>query len=285
MNFVRCHNLLSSSISSPTPTATARRKLSQSGAVLFVLLTIVFAAAVPARADSLCATGTVTSILSTSCTIGDKTFVFGPNAWTGNMLSNNVIFTPDASNPNSPGFTLSAVFSLTGGSTLVLSTEELDYGVAITNPASGAVIIGTTGTETGAFVSWANANPTTTLDALAYSNITNGSSCSDSSQVGIFGLNGSVAFNTPSDTEDHFPSNGCTSTTAAIGMAQIFLAAQDGTVSLSTAGYYVDETAPSTVVPTPEPEALLLVGSGMLGLATLHHRRRHGASPAQEETA
>jgi hypothetical protein len=110
------------------------------------------------------------------------------------MLSGDVIFTPDASNPNSPGFTLSAVFSLTGGSTLVLSTDELDYGVAITNPASGAVIIGTPGTETGASVSW-DTTPTTTLDALAYSNITNGSSCSDSTQVGIFAPSGSVAFN------------------------------------------------------------------------------------------
>jgi hypothetical protein len=282
MNLVRHRHLLSSSIFSPT--ATAPRKQRQSGAVLFVLLTIVFAAALPSRADSLCATGTVSSILSSSCTIGDKTFVFGPNAWTGNMLSSNVIFTPDASNPNSPGFTLSAAFSLTAGSALVLSTDELDYGVAITNPASGAVIIGTTGTETGASVSWANANPTTTLDALAYSNITNGSSCSDLTQVGIFAPGGSVAFNTPSQTEDNFPSDGCTSTTAAIGMAQIFLAAQDGTVSLSTAGYYVDEVAPSTVAPTPEPETLLLVGSGVLGLGMLHYRRRHGASPAQEET-
>lgn len=283
MNLVRHRHLHSSSIFSPT--ATAPRKQRQSGAVLFVLLTIVFAAAVPSRADSLCATGTVSSILSSSCTIGDKTFVFGPNAWTGNMLSSNVIFTPDASNPNSPGFTLSAAFSLTAGSALVLSTDELDYGVAITNPASGAVIIGTTGTETGASVSWANANPTTTLDALAYSNITNGSSCSDLTQVGIFAPGGSVAFNTPSETEDNFPSDGCTSTTAAIGMAQIFLAAQDGTVSLSTTGYYVDEVAPSTVAPTPEPETLLLVGSGVLGLGMLHYRRRHGASPAQEETA
>jgi hypothetical protein len=285
MNFVRRHILLSSSLCSPTPGAAAARKLGQSGAVFFVLLTIVFAAAVSARADSLCATGTVTSILSSSCTIGDKTFVFGPNAWTGNVLSGDVIFTPDASNPNRPGFTLSGVFSLTGGSTLVLSTDELDYGVAITNPASGAVIIGTTGTQTGASVSWASANPTTTLDALAYSNITNGSACSDSTQVGIFGLNGSVAFDTPSETEDNFPSDGCTSTTAAIGMAQIFLAAQDGTVSLSTTGYYVDEAAPSIVAPTPEPKTLLLVGSGVLGLGMLHYRRRHGASPAQEETA
>jgi hypothetical protein len=285
MNLVRHRRLVSSSISSPAPTATAPRKRSRSGAVLFLLLTIVFAAAVPARADSLCATGTVTSILSSSCTIGDKTFVFGPNAWTGNVLSNNVIFTPDASNPNSPGFTLSAAFSLTAGSALVLSTDELDYGVAITNPVSGAFIIGTTGTQTGASVSWANANPTTTLDALAYSNITNGASCSDLTQVGIFAPGGSVAFNTPSETEDNFPSDGCTSTTAAIGMAQIFLAAQDGTVSLSTAGYYVDEAAPSTVTPTPEPETLLLVGSGVLGLGMLHYRRRHGASPAQEETA
>jgi hypothetical protein len=63
-------------------------------------------------------------------------------------------------------------------------------------------------------------------------------------------------------------SDGCTNTTAAIGMAQIFLAAQDGVVSLSTASYYVDEAAPSTVVPTPEPGTLLMVGTGIFGIAT-----------------
>ncbi len=227
------------------------------------------------RADPVCAMGTVQSILSSSCTIGDKTFVFGPDAWAGDMASNDVIFTPDASNPDSPGFTLSArfgrptpVFSLMAGSTVVISTEELDYGVAITNPGSGNVIIGTTVNVTGASASWADPNPTTTLDVLADSYLTNGATCTDYPQAGIFAPSGSVQFNTTSSTEDNFVSDGCTNTTAAIGMAQIFLAAQDGVVSLSTASYYVDEAAPSTVTPTPEPGTLLMVGSGIFGIAT-----------------
>jgi hypothetical protein len=297
MNFRR-PRLLSSSLCSPTPApgTSAARTLSQSGVVSFALLAIVFAAAVPARADSLaaCVTGTVTSILGSKCTIGDKTFQFDTWSNSTNALpADDVIFTPDATNPDSPGFTLSALFgrgfphfSLSAGSSLVIYTEELDYAVSITNPGSGAVIVGATGTETGAFVSWTDATPTTTLDALAYSYIRNGPSCFDGTLVGIFAPGGSVAFDTPSDTEDNFPSTpGCTDTTAAQGIAQIFLGAQDGVVSLTTAGYYVDETAPSTVVPTPEPETLLLVGSGLLGLATLHYRRRRGSPPAQEETA
>ena len=280
MSFVRRHSLLSSSICSSTPNPVAR-KPAQSGAILFVLLAIMFAAALPARADSVCATGRVSLILSTSCTIGDKTFVFGPDAWTGNMSADDVIFTPDASNPDSPGFTLSAafgrpfpVFSATAGSTVVISTEELDYGVAITNPGPGDAIIGTTVSVTGAAVSWASSTPTTTLDALVDSFLTNGAACSDFPLAGIFAPSGSVQFNTTSSTEDNFVSDGCTNTTAAIGEAQIFLAATDGAVSLSTASYYVDEAASSAV--TPEPGTLLMVGSGLLGLG-MGLYRRYGA--------
>src|ERR1700730_8718197 len=65
-----------------------------------------------AKADPACVATNLTAITSTSCTIGDKTFTF-----TGSELALNgvtlpmasaFVITPDASNPLSPSFTISA---------------------------------------------------------------------------------------------------------------------------------------------------------------------------------
>ena len=108
MKLFRLHLLLLSSPGSKTPAPAAAPKQVGFSASVYVLLAFTLAAARPARADGLaaCAMGTVTSMLGTSCTIGDKTFTFSATAWQSIDLlsSDDVVFTPDASNPDSPGF-------------------------------------------------------------------------------------------------------------------------------------------------------------------------------------
>src|SRR5260370_16553682 len=65
-----------------------------------------------AKADPACGAMNLTSLISTACTIGDKTFTFTKdqlslNGVTVPMLSDFVI-TPDASTPLNPSFTISA---------------------------------------------------------------------------------------------------------------------------------------------------------------------------------
>jgi hypothetical protein len=67
-----------------------------------------------AKADSACVATTIDqlTVLEPTCTIGDKTFTFpnlelAQNGFVGLALA-NFEFTPDASNPLSPSFTISA---------------------------------------------------------------------------------------------------------------------------------------------------------------------------------
>src|SRR5437868_4843554 len=98
------------------------------------------AAPVVVRADS-CAAGSLSSILGTTCTIGDKTFTFSPAAgddFTG-ITAAQLLFTPDTSSALSPGFS----FSLASGAPISVVGTPLDspqrinvavnYTVAVTN--------------------------------------------------------------------------------------------------------------------------------------------------------
>src|SRR5690348_8833695 len=103
--------------------------------ILAVFLTLFASAS--ALADT-CSAGLASTIVGVSCTIGDKTFSF--NRVSGNVLPTQITFTPDSTNPNSPGFILTAaagVFSVTGvPSSFVTANFELLYSVALTNGAT-----------------------------------------------------------------------------------------------------------------------------------------------------
>ena len=91
-------------------------RILRAGAWALVLLLPSFAAA-----DS-CTTMSVTALLGTSCTIGDKSFTFDANAGGIDAGLAGLVFNPITTNPLSPGFSLSAAapISLSGQGRLSL---------------------------------------------------------------------------------------------------------------------------------------------------------------------
>ena len=127
-----------------------------------VLLSPTYARAIP------CSSGLLSSILSSTCTIGDKEFAFEDVS--GNIPSSQVQFTPDASNPLQPSFTLSPVAGV-----LTLSTSanesadrrvDLDFTVSTTSGL--ATMLGTTLTLSQATASGTNATNFAIVDAFAF---------------------------------------------------------------------------------------------------------------------
>ncbi len=245
-----------------------------------------------AFADTLasCQTVSVVSILGTSCSIGDATYQFGISAWTGSLSASDVLFTPDDTNPDSPGFILSPnissvgpLFSLTGGATSVQNYPAiLGYTAAITDPSPGEAIVGDTGTETHEAVSVTGSGngvaqgislmsfpPPCTLNTIL---------------VTGFDFSGSGSFATFFNTSNLVQgSPGCSEVTQTTADAEILLQAQNATTSLASAGFYIDETGvPDATMTsaTPEPNSLVLMGSGLLGLAGVVRRRVSGSYAA-----
>jgi hypothetical protein len=100
-----------------------------------------------AKADSVsvCGTTTASSLSGTTCTIGDKTFTFNTFIASSSTVLASVVFTPDATNPLSPSFTLSVPNGLTITATPTFFpptvSADLNYTVATTNGA--ATMVGT----------------------------------------------------------------------------------------------------------------------------------------------
>src|SRR5260370_21355024 len=116
-----------------------------------------------AKADPACGAMNLTSLISPTCTIGDKTFTFTKdqlslNGVTVPMLSAFVI-TPDASNPLNPSFTISAA----PGALITLPLDSnaeaslnLGYTVSTTNGSAtisglDAVVSGNVSGENSSF--------------------------------------------------------------------------------------------------------------------------------------
>jgi hypothetical protein len=81
-----------------------------------------------ARAQSVCAATGVSSLTSTTCTIGDKTFAFGTvssgfSGSSGSLDLTNFEFGPDASNPLAPSFKITPI----PGQSVMLSGGDDDF--------------------------------------------------------------------------------------------------------------------------------------------------------------
>jgi hypothetical protein len=251
------------------------------------LLALAVVAPVCTWADGIfsfaqCQAGTVTSILDTTCNIGDKTFQFGGVAsfdalrsqtftfsdatgiqiLSGDFFSTDFLtFTPDASQPNSPGFIISAapnvgLLSLTAnGLTGQLTFFDMSVIATLTDPSSGAVIIGSRVTTNGAEVTENGLSPD-----LLFASAENQLFCGADAVAGQTVHDDAVGLNSVTASSDSV----CTPAAQVAGLAAIRVGAFNGSASLTSAGFYYDE-APGTAV--PEPASIALFGTALAFIA------------------
>jgi hypothetical protein len=262
-----------------------KMKMSKCGLLIVVFVLTLFAGSRSARADGVtpCQTVSVASILGTSCSIGNATYQFSSSAWTGSLAAGDVLFTPDDSTADSPGFILSPngsagpVFTLTGGSAAVEDDPaNLTYTASITNPSPGETIIGLTGRERQEAVSVVNGDGVARIISM----MSFPAPCFNT-QFLVTGFDfvgtGSGSFDTFFRTSNLVQGNpGCSEVTQTTVDAEILLHAQNATTSLGSGGFYFNETGvPDATMTsaTPEPSSLILMVSGLLGLAGVVHSR------------
>jgi PEP-CTERM motif len=239
------------------------------------LLLLALAGTLPsfAYADNVaaCTAGEIYTIENTTCTIGDKTFQFGMATATpfGNVIivgpDTAFYFTPDGSNPNSPGFTISPTNGGSFGTPPPTTLESgFEYSLPYTVTTSGGDIIGTTAT-TGAFSVGMNGGGS--AEAVATSTLSPGSFlCVDIAESGA-STSGALAFGS---TDDKLIL-GCGGVTTTPGTATITLLEQNGMASLQDGGFYIDESSGSQIggggSTVPEPATFVLLAVGLLAMA------------------
>jgi hypothetical protein len=231
-----------------------------------LLLAVVVLSPLCSRADD-CAAGLLFNVANTTCTIGDKTFQFGSYT---NTLFNEIAISPDSifyftpvDNPSNPGFTISATSGrnfFSSGDTAETGFElSLPYTVSITNPASGANIIGTTVSAPGAAVTSTGSG--TEASAIATNTLNPGVFlCSDEAQAGE-AIPGPLSF--PSTNDSLIL--GCGGYTSTPGIAKITVTGLNGTATLTSGTFLIDETGGSSGGSSmPEPSSLALLAAALL---------------------
>lgn len=228
-------------------------------------LFIVLATASVTLADSVaCQPGTVATLANTSCSIGDKEFIFGTASIrddSGSGLTTaDITFTPDASNPNGPGFILSGFITATSSTTV---EDELDWlNIQILTLSGQPLIRDLSATVDG------NAQPGGSTVFAEFNACETGSSTNC-----VFaepGIKGGVCTTGPcTDHGDFSPSLAMTDTNSFVAYG---IAVGNGnptaTATARGASFFVSE-APSAV---PEPSSIILLATGLLG--TMRARRK-----------
>jgi hypothetical protein len=245
-----------------------------------VLLALAGVLPLFAHADDIagCKAGEIYTIENTTCTIGDKTFQFGMAAATpfGNVIivgpDTNFYFTPDDSNPNSPGFMISPTNGGSFGTPPPTTVESgFVYSLPYTVTTSSGDIIGTTAT-TGAFS--VSINSGGSAEAVATSTLSPGSFlCVDIAESGA-STSGALPFGS---TDDKLIL-GCGGVTTTAGMAEITLLEQNGMASLQDGGFYIDQSTGSQIggggSTVPEPATFVLLAAMLLPMAVRRASKR-----------
>lgn len=200
---------------------------------------------------------------NTTCSIGDKVFAFAAFSASQPPLNGvptnppQFMFTPDASNPSNPGFTMTGPLTVAGAQ--VPTSAVFNWGVQIQTLSGAPVIQGLSTTVSG----------TTTPGFMGLS-IAAGFEACDTTGMNCVNLEpgtGSQFCTGPSCTASGNFSPSIAMTNQAFISYFAESLGMGGAVTATGAFYYVSETS------VPEPGTLLLLGIGLLSIVGVACRK------------